>query len=200
MRTSAWLLALLVTAPALGAQPWRYTDDQGQVHWTNDIYQLPKRQREAVQAKRKARAEAQAEARAAQQPKSGEAPTAGTDAPRQDAEQPPAAALMRGVFTAPPTMRSAPKPLARGSRKATKRGGVDWGQRIRDAEARLQGAKTDLARGKEALVKARRQALIVPSGRAFAQRTMAEKQVARLEGLVGEARSALLRIRDAAPR
>ena len=105
MRTSAWLLGLLVTAPALGAQPWRYTDDQGQVHWTNDIYQLPKRQREAVQAKRKARAEAQAEARAAQQPKSGEAPTAGTDAPRQDAEQPPAAALMRGVFTAPPTMR-----------------------------------------------------------------------------------------------
>ena len=44
----------------------------------------------------------------------------------------------------------APKPAARGSRKATKRGGVDWGQRIREAEARLQGAKTDLAQAKEA--------------------------------------------------
>ncbi|MCA9557858.1 MAG: DUF4124 domain-containing protein, partial [Myxococcales bacterium] len=42
-------LALACAAPA-AAQPWRYEDAQGRVHYTSDVNQLPKDKRDRILA------------------------------------------------------------------------------------------------------------------------------------------------------
>lgn len=64
MRATGWMLAaaVLLWASAAAAQPWRYVGADGAVHWTNNVHELPPKQRDAI-----LKAQEEAEARKAEQ-------------------------------------------------------------------------------------------------------------------------------------
>lgn len=152
----------LATCLLLGvahAQPWRYTDDKGQVHWTNDPYQLPPKLRDKALARREAKREAAARKKKAQEP----APAA-AGAPSQAA---PVAAprLDDSVFG-----RKKPKPVAQLAPVKPK---VDWAARIRAAEAKVERARAVSEVTDKELTAARVSLATVVSGPAYARRNLA---------------------------
>ncbi len=161
------LLALSLLALPAAAQPWRYTDDRGQVHWTNDVHQLPPHLRARVLAKRKAAEEAR---QAAEEAK-GEA----EEAPPKKAEDDPAlkaTRLGRGVFDSEQAASPPPKktPPAAPRADPTQQRLARLRDEVGKLRAALVGANADLQA-------ARMAAINVPDGRNYARRNEAEARV-----------------------
>ncbi len=170
---AALALAGLLTAGAAEAQPWRYVKN-GVVHYTSNVDELPPKMKARVLAERAAQdaAKAQAAEAAGVSPepapkasspeaspsirpgriKGRPARAAGSPMPRDVGERPPA-----------PSKPAPPEPPA---------------PTVAERRAELQA---ELTAARAALVAARRQALLVPDGRAYAARTAAEQRVAELE-------------------
>ncbi len=162
------MLLSLLAAPA-AAQPWRYEDAGGRVHYTSDVNQLPKAQRDRILAAR----EAELKRRAALPDAGAAPPPAARPAPprRSPPARPKRSETEEGADEAPDGRAEAAAPV------------VDPAAEVR----RLEG---ELADARAARDRARRKALEVPSGQAYHARAQAEQKVEALEAALKAAREA----------
>ncbi len=173
------------------AQPWRYTDDKGQVHWTNDPYQLPPTLRARVLARREAaRSKKAKRAKKKAEPSKG-APVA---APAQQAPAAPTS-LNEDVFSTPKSRRK-----RRAAPREPAKAAVDWAGRIRAAEAEVAKAKAKAETTNTELTKARVQLATVVSGPAYARRNTAVKADTAAKSAVAAAEAELARVKEEARR
>lgn len=165
MRGAILVLTVLMAAPA-AAQPWRYEDAQGRVHYTSDVNKLPKAKRDRVLAAR----EEERKRRAA-------LPDAG-------ATPPPV------VRPAPPRRPPPPRPKPSETEDGAERAAKDAGAPAIDHAAVVRRLEGELADARTARDRARRKALEVPSGQAYHARALAEQKVEALEAALEAAREA----------
>lgn len=165
--TAVGFALALVWTSAAQAQPWRYTDSKGRVHWTNDINQLPPKLRKRVLAKR-ARKKPQRPLLTppAAAPEPAPAPARSGEKPTERPGFAPAE-LSRGVFAEP---KAKPKPKAPPLAVTPT---VDWNARVADASAKAEAARARVAAAEKELQAAVFLLSTVPSGPAFARRNKA---------------------------
>jgi hypothetical protein len=183
MTTLKLLIGLtLITAPAM-AQPWRYVDRSGAVHYTSNPYELPAKrqkqalaQRKAQQEARKARLEAKAEQKAA----------AAANAALNPEGIPAPVAQPVTVDNTTDTPKADPK--------------AEYTERMAKARQRVLKARTDAGNADRSAQSANHRALVNPSGFAYdANKKAKDEQAKRQKGLI-EAEAALQKLQRAQPR
>ncbi len=154
-----WTLLVFALVGVSDAQPWRYTDDRGQVHWTNDVYQLPPRLRDRALAKIKAKQKLTQESQKLKQK---------TDAPPGFRSSGPAE-FSKDVFAAPKA-----KPRRKAKRQlAPEPKAIDWDGRVAKAQAKTDAAQSRFDASQKELQAAQFLLATVPSGPAYARRNKA---------------------------
>lgn len=151
MRLVIVALCLLALPLTLLAQPWRYVDSKGQVHYTSNVDELPPKMRQRILDQW------------------GDAGVPPPPPPRPEPVRPrPARPVAPVVEEAVPAREAAPTAAAAA-------------EALLEAKLAVANLKVELQSAQATLEQARRQALLVPSGIAYAQRAEAEERVARLE-------------------
>lgn len=173
---AAALVALLGLAAPAAAQPWRYVDKKGRVHYTNDPNKLPAKKRKRAfekLEKKRARAAAEAAAAAAAQPESAAATSAASiplPAPESAASK-------------------APEPTAHDL----------WKEKMQAADKAVSDLNTALSEARETAQAARRRAIITPSGFNSDKHAKAQAKLAELEGQLNDAKATRTRTQQAEP-
>lgn len=181
------LLALCFALPA-AAQPWRYVDSRGGVHFTNNPNELPP----ALRAKAKARLEQkrqEAEAVAAAEAEAAAAAAAAAKAAGEDPEALPVVA----VPSAEAPASAAPESKAPTARDI-------WQGKVAEAAKASVALDSELAEARVTAQEASRRAIITPSGQNSAQHAEALAKLAALEAEAQAARELLERTQAAQPR
>jgi hypothetical protein len=227
-----YLIALAVLALALTAvaQPWRYVDEKGEVHYTNDVMQLPPKQRARVLKQLGLEADAGKSLPVGTGRRPGREDDAGVPmappAPSQPERAPPAPSPPERAPSAPsqperappaaPQPAGAPRPAPPPRTSGGDEGAVDhpaaapagasaadekrWQILVREARERIADAEHERDNARAALDQAQRQAITIPSGQAYAAREAAGAKLAETEQKVAEARAAFEQLQEDARR
>lgn len=185
----ARLLALIAVigliTPAF-AQPWRYVDKKGRVHYTNDPNKLPKNKRkraqERLEKKKRERAAAQAQAER----------EAAAAAVASDAAPASAADLNAIPIPDPGTVGAESTPKEPTPHEI-------WQEKMQAADKQVTDLGTELKTAQDEAQAARRTALITPSGYNSDKHAKANARVEALEKKLTDAQEASVRTRKAEP-
>lgn len=178
------LIALCGLAAPSAAQPWRYVDKRGRVHYTNDPNKLPRNKRKKAQERlEKKRQE--------------------DDAARAEAERQAAAAAVASE-AAPASVGSIPIPDPAGAASAESKPKEPtahevWQGRMADADKQVTDLGAELKAAQDEAVAARNKAIVTPSGYNSDAHVKANARVEALEKKLGDAEAERTRTRKAEP-
>lgn len=166
------------------AQPWRYVDKKGSVHYTDNPHELPPKQRaaalEQLEEKRKARAQQAAQEALAAQEAAAKGPAiqmpADTPRPVQIAAEP-----------------------AEQAQEAQADPQKDWQDRVKKAEEAAKDAQQAAKRAEQTAVEASQRALVTPLGPHFAAYEDAKSQAQAQQEKAKAAQEALEKLRKSGP-
>lgn len=179
-----WLIVALGAGLAVSAvaQPWRYVDENGQIHYTNDILALPKKQRERILRKMGLPADAGLSVPVGRRP--------GRDAPD---------AGVQPVSGGEPAPRPKPETRRRPERDEAAEE-ARWRRLAREAREKIADAEHARETARLAFEQASRQALTVTSGPNLAAKAAAQKALEKAEADLAAARKALEDLEERARR
>ncbi len=184
MRVLAFFLVLGFALPAFAQ--WSYKDRNGRTVYTNDIYKLPKKDREKALAKIAARKKRAAEAKKAKALAEQKAEEAAAIAPRRpDPDEGGVGVKLQGADPEDPE-----KKRDRERAEARKKQEAAQTKKMQD---RVDAIQAKLTAARKELDAANQQAINVPSGISYDRREKARKKVSNLQSELASAKARMRR-------